>query len=292
MLYRVLVACSLVVTFLVSSGRGADDQVFDSNGVKIRYIVEGKGEPVLLIHGFTINLDRNWKLPGIVKELSKDYQVIALDNRGHGKSDKPHDPKKYGLEMAEDPVRLLDHLQIKKAHVVGYSMGGVITAKLLVTHPDRLLTATLGGHGGIKEGADTSFYDQLADSLDQGKGMGALIVRLTPPGQPPPAEEQVKSINAMLMAGNDPKALAAVARGFKELMVPWNKLEANQVPTLALIGEKDPLRKGVDELKGRMTNLTITVIKDADHGGAFARPEFLKALQNFLAEHKNSSSPR
>src|SRR5262249_23548091 len=161
----------------------------------IRYIVEGKGEPVLLIHGFTINLDRNWQMPGIVKELGKDYQVIALDNRGHGKSDKPHDPKKYGLEMAEDAVRLLDHLQIKKVHIVGYSMGGVITAKLLVTHPDRMLTATLGGHGGIKEGSDTSFYDQLADSLDQGKGMGALIVRLTPPGQPPPSDEQVKQIN-------------------------------------------------------------------------------------------------
>src|SRR4029077_16048978 len=163
---------------------------------------------------------------------------------------------------AEDSVRLLDHLQIKKAHIVGYSMGGVITAKLLVTHPDRMLTATLGGHGGIKEGSDTSFYDQIADSLDQGKGLGALIIRLTPPGQPPPSEEQVKSINAMLLAGNDAKALAAAARGFKELMVPWNKLEANQIPTLALIGDRDPLKKGVDELKGRMTNLKITVIKD------------------------------
>jgi pimeloyl-ACP methyl ester carboxylesterase len=284
--------CSFFFTILVSAGRGAEEQFFDSNGVKIRYIVEGKGEPVLLIHGFTINLETNWKAPGIIKGLSKDYQVMALDNRGHGKSDKPHDPKNYGLEMAEDSVRLLDHLQIKKAHIVGYSMGGVITAKLLVTHPDRLLSATLGGHGGIKEGADTSFYDKLADSLDQGKGLGPLITRLTPPGQPPPSEEQVKFINAMMLANNDAKALAAVARGFKELTVPWNKLEANQVPTLALIGEQDPLKKGVDELKGRMTNLKITVIKDADHRSAFGRPEFLKALQDFLAEHKNASPQR
>jgi len=287
MLRRLMLTCCTFFTIVVSAGRGAEDQFFDSNGVKIRYVVEGKGEPVLLIHGFTINVETQWKAPGIIKELSKDYQVIALDNRGHGKSAKPHESKKYGREMAEDAIRLLDHLQIKKAHIVGYSMGGVITVKLLATHPDRFLTATLGGHGGIKEGSDTSFYDKLADSLEQGKGLGLMIARLTPPGQPPPSEEQVKFINAALMANNDPKALAAVARGFKDLMVPWDELEANQIPTLALMGEKDPLKKGVDELKGRMANLTITVIKDADHGTAFNRPEFIKALKEFLAEHKS-----
>jgi pimeloyl-ACP methyl ester carboxylesterase len=286
MLRRLVLTCSVFLTVLVPISRGGEDQFFDSNGVKIRYVVEGKGEPVLLIHGFTVDAEKNWKLPGIIKELSKDYQVIALDNRGHGKSDKPHDPKKYGLEMVEDAVRLLDHLQIKKAHIVGYSMGAVITLKLLAAHPDRFLTATLGGHGGIKEGADTSFYDKIADSLDQGKGLGLMIARLTPPGQQPPTPEQVKQINAMLLANNDPKALAAVARGFKELMVSWDKLEANQVPTLVLVGDQDPLKKGVDELKGKMSNLTITLIKDAHHGDAFGRPEFIKTLREFLAVHQ------
>jgi pimeloyl-ACP methyl ester carboxylesterase len=285
MLRRFVLTSLVFFMVVVPAGRGAEDQFFDSNGVKIRYVVEGKGEPVLLIHGFIINLDANWKMPGIIKGLSKDYQVIALDNRGHGKSEKPHDPKKYGMEMAEDAVRLLDHLQIKKAHIVGYSMGAVITAKLLASHPDRFLTATLGGHAGLREGADISFYDKLADSLEQGKGLGLMIARLTPPGQPPPTDDQIKAINAMLLAANDPKALAAVARGFKELAVSWDKLEANQVPTLALIGEQDPLKAGVDELKGKMSNLTITVIKGADHRSAFGKPEFIETLQKFLAEH-------
>lgn len=285
MLRRLVLTCSVFLTVLVPAGRGAEDQFFDSNGVKIGYIVEGKGEPVLLIHGFTASIEMNWKLPGIMDGLSKAYQVIALDNRGHGKSAKPHDPKQYGREMVEDAVRLLDHLKIRKAHIVGYSMGAVLTAKLLVTHPERFLTATLGGHGGLKEGGDTSSYEQLATSLEQGKGLGPLIARLTPPGQPPPTEEQIKIINAMILSMNDPKALAAVARSFKELTVPWDKLAANQVPTLALIGEQDPLKKGVDELKGRMANLTITVVKDADHRTAFGRPEFLKTLKKFLAEH-------
>src|SRR5437899_11802964 len=131
MLRRLVLTCSVFFTILVPAGRGAEDQFFDSNGVKIRYIVEGKGEPVVLIHGFTADIDKNWRTgfavgpyqngPRIIEALSKNYRVIALDNRGHGKSDKPHDVKQYGVEMAEDVLRLLDHLKIKQAHVVGYS---------------------------------------------------------------------------------------------------------------------------------------------------------------------------
>src|ERR1700730_18665423 len=151
--------------------------------------------------------------------------------------------------MVGDGERLLDHLKIKKAHIVGYSMGAIITAKLLTTHPDRFLTATLGGHGGIREGEATGFYEELAGSLERGQGMGPLISALTPPGKPKPTEEQVKAISAMILLTHDPKALAAVVRSFKDLAVSWDKLKANKVPTLALIGEQDPLKKGVDELK-------------------------------------------
>src|SRR5262245_8695747 len=101
----------------------SEDRFFESNGVKIRYVVEGQGEAVLLIHGVSADLERNWGGPGVFGALSKNYRTIAYDNRGHGKSDKPYDPTKYGKEMVEDAARLLDHLDIKRAHVVGYSMG-------------------------------------------------------------------------------------------------------------------------------------------------------------------------
>ena len=90
---------------------------FLSNGVKIHYIEEGQGEPVLLIHGFSANAFVNWVLPGVFGNLAKHYHVIALDNRGHGASGKPHEIEKYGPEMVEDAVRLLDHLKIEKAHI-------------------------------------------------------------------------------------------------------------------------------------------------------------------------------
>jgi pimeloyl-ACP methyl ester carboxylesterase len=263
----------------------AEDQFFDSNGVKIHYAVTGQGDPVLLIHGFTMDGKRQWGDTGIVEALAKDYRVITLDCRGHGKSGKPHDPEKYGLQMAEDAVRLLDHLKIQKAHVAGYSMGAFVTLKLVTAHPDRVLTATLGGAGWSTE-QDDAFRIKLAESLEEGKGLGPLVERLTPAGRPKPTEEQIRVINQMLLSVNDAKALAAVLRGWKTLRVPEADLRKNQVPTLALIGELDPLKVGVDALKGRMPNITIEVISDADHITAIRRPEFLAGLKQFLAKHR------
>jgi pimeloyl-ACP methyl ester carboxylesterase len=278
------IVCALLLAR--TPGLPAQDKYFDSNGVKIRYVERGKGEPVLLIHGFGASADLNWVLPGVVEGLAHDYRVIAFDCRGHGKSGKPHDPKKYGKEMALDAVRLLDHLKIKKAHVVGYSMGALIAAKLEVTHPDRLLSATLGGAGPYqKNDMVAKFTDLLADSLDKGKGIGPLIEVLTPPGMPKPAADQIKKVNALFGLFNDQKALAAVVRGWKELAVSDAELKANRVPTLALVGGKDPLKAGVDVVKGKMADLTVKVLPGADHVSAIMDPQFLKSVQGFLKEH-------
>jgi pimeloyl-ACP methyl ester carboxylesterase len=275
--------CALVVT---GSFAAEPDQYFDSNGVKIHYIVVGEGEPVVLVHGFTASVPVQWGLPGIISKLSKDYQVIALDNRGHGRSDKPHDSAQYGAEMVNDVIRLLDHMKIKKAHVVGYSMGGFMTSYLLATHPDRLITATLGGAGWSQaDDSRLSFMTELADSLDAGKGIGPLILHLTPAGRPKPSDEQIAQINQMLLLTNDAKALSACIRGMKGLAVTETQLRDNKVPTLALIGDQDPLKVGVDAMEKVMANLTVKVIKDTDHMTAFRAPIFVEDLQAFLASH-------
>lgn len=278
----------LLVLLVAQSTVHAESGSFDSNGVKIHYIVEGNpdGPPVLLIHGFTANVQTQWALPGIINKLKGDFKVIALDNRGHGKSGKPHDPEKYGLEMVEDAVRLMDHLGIEKAHVVGYSMGGFITNKLLTTHPDRVITATLGGAGWSREDSELlNLLNELAESLEQGKGIGPLIKRLTPADQPEPTEEQIQSFNQLVMLANDPLALAAAIRGMTNLVVPEEALKSNKVPTLALIGERDPLKEGVDLLETVMSNLEVVVIDGADHMTAFSNQAFAKNLQEFLTEH-------
>src|SRR3990172_3098016 len=134
-----------ILVALMPALASAQDKFFDSNGVRIRYVDQGSGQPVVLIHGFSGNIETSWMDTGVLSNLAKDHRVIALDCRGRGKSDKPRDPKAYGSEVGQDVVRLLDHLKISRAHIVGYSMGAGIVAKLLTTNPNRFLTATLGG---------------------------------------------------------------------------------------------------------------------------------------------------
>ncbi len=126
------------------------DRFVDSAGVRIRYIDVGPrdGEPVVLIHGGFGSIEWHWGESGVIDALDDDYRVIALDCRGHGKSDKPLDPEMYGNEMVDDVVRLLDHLKIDKAHIVGYSLGGRIAYKLVADHPKRVISAMPCGIDG------------------------------------------------------------------------------------------------------------------------------------------------
>ena len=261
----------------------APDQFFDSDGVKIHYRVWGKGDPIVLVHGFTASIDTNWVQPGIVDKLDDDFQVIALDNRGHGKSDKPHDPAAYGEKMAEDVVHLLDHLSIEKAHIVGYSMGGFITLKLVTMHPERFLSATLGGAGWRPPGEDAGISG-LAESLESGNGIGPLMEALTPAGQPKPSPEQIKMVNQMLMATNDPLALAASIRGMAGLQVPESAAKAIAVPMLAVVGEIDPLRVGVEALDGILPAVEVVIVPGKDHITAMADPVLAQSVHDFVVK--------
>ncbi len=286
------VLLSVVILVFSISFLHADDFFFDSAGVRIHYTVEGKGEPVLLIHGLGVDIQDQWGTPGVIKGLSDTYQVITIDNRGHGKSDKPHDPNAYGMNMVEDPIRLLDHLKIRKAHIVGYSMGGRITMAIATLHPERLRTAVLGGSGWNPPGQDDiGLFSALVDSLEQGKGMGPLITALTPIGAKPPTAEEVEMANKYFLTKNDAMALAAVIRNF--FASPTEaQIRANKVPVMALIGEVDPLKPAVDRLNGLMPNLKIVVIPKADHMTTPNSPEFIKNLKAFLVEHSMAESGR
>jgi pimeloyl-ACP methyl ester carboxylesterase len=261
----------------------APDQFFDSAGVKIHYQVWGKGDPIVLVHGFTASIDANWVQPGIVDKLDDNFKVIALDLRGHGKSDKPHDPAAYGEQMAEDVVRLLDHLKIEQAHIVGYSLGGFTTLKLLTMHPERFQSATLGGAGWRPPGQDGGLSG-LAESLESGNGIAPLLIALTPAGKPTPSPEQMKMVTEMLMATNDPLALAAVVRGMGTLSVAEDAARKIEVPILAVVGELDPLRAGVEELDQMLPDpsVEVVVLPGRDHMSAIADPALAQSVQDFV----------
>jgi len=150
-----------ILLCLLAPLAAAQDRSFDSAGVRIRYVDYGSGAAVLLIHGFTADLERSWVETGILPDLARDHRVIAFDLRGHGGSDKPHEPRAYD-EVALDAIRLLDHLAIDKAHVVGYSLGGIIAAKLLTTYPQRFASALLAGAAYRRSRSERS--DREADA--------------------------------------------------------------------------------------------------------------------------------
>lgn len=279
--------CLRLAVVLLTAGMSTvafgQDKFFDSQGVRIRYIEQGAGEPVVLVHGYTATIERNWIVSGVFQQLAKNFRVIALDCRGHGKSDKPHDTKQYGQEMVLDIVRLLDHLKIQKAHIVGYSMGGIITAKLLTMKPERFLTATLGGNGGLLAPTELEIklFEQLAADMEKGS-LRTLILALTPKDQPRPTEEQIKQSDAIFLAGQDVAALAAVVRSNVDLAISEAQVAAINVPTIAIIGTADPLIEGVNKLKKAMPKLKVITVERATHVSAFGRPEFIEALQEFL----------
>lgn len=262
------------------------DGSFDSNGVRIHYVVAGAGDPLVLVHGFSGNAA---SMGSVQKDLARNYKVIALDCRGHGKSNKPHDPEKYGREMSEDLARLLNHLKIPAAHIVGYSMGARIASRFLVDHPEMVVSAVIGGAAPEIAGTASSTAEvrrKTAESLEAGKGVGPLIEFLTPVGQPKPNAEQIEVANRLLLATNDPLALAAVLRGMGGLAVNAEALKANTKPALAIVGTLDPYLLPVKALPAIMGHVEVIVIEGGSHMSVISQPsEFLAHVRGFL-EHR------
>ena len=261
--------------------QGIEVQEFDSAGVPIHFTLQGEGDvPLVLLHGFAGD---GRTMQSLAATLAHDYWVITPDLRGHGKSGKPHEPEKYGREMMEDIVRLLDHLGVERAHVVGYSMGGLVTLALVTAHPERVISAVAGGYGWAEfapEGTDV--MDQVAAALEKGDGFGPLFGE---PDKDDPDSARLAQIAKALLAANDPLALAAAARGFRRLALTEPALRANRVPTLALIGADDALKSDVDRLATAMAALEVVVIAGSDHLTTPTRKAFTENLLRFLGAH-------
>ena len=263
------------------------DKFFDSDGVQIHYTDTGEGDPLVLIHGFAMNWKR-MKSAGAVDGLAeRGYRVLAIDARGHGESDRPHDPASYGEEIPLDVVRLIDHLGLEQAYVVGYSMGAIVTNKVRALAPEKLRAVVMGGAGWQKEGG-TALPGisslKLAEKLEETGDFKWMLREFVKDRQPPATEEEIEERNHGMMEGNDPIALAAVLRGWDGFAVSEENLRANEVPTLVVVGANDPLKVKVDALDGVMSNLEIAVIPNETHG-ALSHPDFVKYVDEFLSRY-------
>lgn len=253
-------------------------QTFSSDGLEISYSDEGEGDPILLVHGFASNTRVNWQNTGWFRTLRHaGYRVIALDNRGHGLSAKPHDPAVYGAPiMSEDARRLLDHLGIAKAHVMGYSMGARISAFLALKHPERIATLTFGGLG-------INMVRGMA-------GTGPIAHALEAPTIDEVTNPTARTFRAFAeQTGSDLKALAACIRSSRD---PIAKEDVARLscPVLVVVGSGDVIGGSAEELAALIPGARGVTLDGRDHMKAVGDSDYKSTVMDFLAEHPLNAS--
>jgi pimeloyl-ACP methyl ester carboxylesterase len=241
-----------------------------NNGVRIHYEVEGQGEPLVLQHGFSSDLS-DWRTVGYVDALRDTYQCILIDARGHGQSDKPHDPEAYELiNKVKDVFAVLDDIGIEKAHYWGYSMGGVIGLSVATNGGERFRSVVMGGAapGPRDEVAGARLENYLA-GLDAGlESMAASM--------PPERRERFLK--------NDPLALRATVIATQS--DPVMNMDDPIAPILFYNGGADPSIPRARAMASKTPpSVRYEEIGDLDHGQGFQRSDLvLPVVRPFLEE--------
>ena len=243
---------------------------FESDGVGISYEVAGAGPPVLLIHGFASNSAVNWVFTGWVETLvDAGFQAVTMDNRGHGESGKLYDPAAYALEaMAEDARRLLDHLGIASAAVMGYSLGARITSWLAITHPARVSRAILAG---------------LAGNLILGVGRGdAIAEALEAPSLADVSGAMPRAFRSFAeQTRSDLRALAACMRSSRR-KISAEDFARITCPTLIVVGEKDDIAGPIEPILAAIPGSKSAILPGRNHMNAVGDRGYKDAALAFL----------
>jgi pimeloyl-ACP methyl ester carboxylesterase len=244
---------------------------FDSDGLDLVYIDEGEGEPILLVHGFASSMEVNWIGTGWVQALTRaGRRVIAFDNRGHGKSGKVYDPGFYTVPaMAADARRLLDHLGIERADVMGYSMGARIAAFLAMAHPDRVRSAIFGGLG--------------LNMIRPMAGTGPIAAALEAPHIDDVVSATARTFRAFAeQTRSDLKALASCIRGARDPIRP-EALAQLHCPVLVAVGSEDVIGGSAVDLAAVIPGAEALVIEGRDHMKAVGDRQYKDGVLAFLA---------
>jgi pimeloyl-ACP methyl ester carboxylesterase len=229
---------------------------FTHDGLRLAYLDRfdgGHGAVVLLIHGFASSIATNWDNTAWVKTYAHaGYRVVAIENRGHGASDKPHDPDAYDTRrMARDALALLDHLGIERAFVQGYSMGARISAFLALEFPSRVRALALGG---------------LGIHLVEGVGLPLGIAEALEVEDKSTITDPTQRMFRLFAEANrgDLTALAACIRGSRQSLTP-EQAGAIHTPTLIAVGTNDPIAGPAQPLAALMPEARAFNIEGRDH---------------------------
>lgn len=250
-------------------------QFFSSDGVRIAYIdvappATDRGEPILLIHGFASNHAVNWVNPQWVETLGRDgRRVVALDNRGHGQSEKLYDPAAYALaSMAQDARRLLVHLGIGRADVMGYSMGARISVHLALADPGRVRSVVLGG---------------LGDDLVTGGFPAGIAEAIEAPAIECLSDPTQRMFRAFAEANaSDLAALAACSRGARGTL-SVAEVGGISCPALVAVGTADAIAANPHRLAAMLAHGEVLDIPGRDHNRTVGDKVFKAGVLAFLA---------
>lgn len=248
-----------------------------SDGVRIHYMQAGSGVPVVLLHGYTSCCDASWFADGVAKELARTHRVIGIDARGHGRSEKPHDPAKYdGDRMPKDVIEVLDHLGVQRAHFHGYSMGGGIVAHLMARHPDRFITASFGG-SGVRE-TDPALAAEAAER--------------DPKGLDP--QQDAGRAHLAGRADRDGEALRCVQEGreARPSTAPPLDLATIGFPVQAINGEFDAPVSKTQRMQRELKDFQSVILPGRGHNTVTTHPFTPRLYIDSIAAFVRSHDPR
>lgn len=254
----------------------------NNQDIRIHYKVEGEGPPLVLQHGFTSSIE-DWYDFGYVTALKKDHQLILIDARGHGASDKPHDPAAYDMKLrVRDVTAVLDELNLSKAYFLGYSMGGRIGFGIAKYAPERFPSLIIGGMHPYKR--ESRPFEQRIKLLRE--GTEAMLVGLEKRNGQLPPQARARKLS------NDPEALIAATMGnlgesgFDEV------LSTITMPCLLYVGESDGYYAGAVECVKHMPNVTFVSLPGLNHAQTMASGDLvLPHVTKFLKSISKSVQP-
>jgi pimeloyl-ACP methyl ester carboxylesterase len=252
----------------------APDQQFTADGVTLRYRETGSGDAVVLVHGYSAALE---SMLGLAKALPPAYRMVALDVRGFGRSSKFAEPARFGQQMVDDVIRLMDHLKIQRAHVIGHSMGALIAANVASRYPARVTTATLvAGPFYADTATFTRETSRWTADLEGGAGLGNFMQWLFPAMKP----EMAGMVNAQTMKGNDLASLIGVMKSLPAMAV--NGFPQGGSKALLVAGTGDPLHPLSVAFARQSPGARLVEVPGADHVGVITNAAAVTAMREHL----------
>jgi pimeloyl-ACP methyl ester carboxylesterase len=255
----------------------------ERSGVSIRYDVsEGSGPPLLLLHG-AMGTAETWRMEGYLDALADDFQVMSVDQRGHGESSRPHDPAAYTLaEFVADAVAVLDAVGVSSAYVCGFSLGAVVGIALAGRHPNRVAGLVTLGMSSCNLGFEDVRWEPPQEDLIElfeADGMAWVTAML---------EAESRPAWARMLGAADPEVQIAILRADAfDGRVPGLRLCDLAVPMVCVWGEQEEALERALKLP-LPSHARVQLIPGADHVGLVEHRDSVVPLLRRLAL---SSSP-